>query len=123
MINEGGISACGFKSGEINVWILDKNINIEITQNSLKEFDPYKNKDKATSTLSIFKFLISFNCSLDKNWMKFIPYCFTSIVLFKISSNIRKYFPKILLSYNTGIARNNLSYDCNLNNIISFIIL
>ena len=53
MTNEGGIIPYGFKSGEINVWVLDKNINIEITQNSLKEFDPYKNKDKATSTLTI----------------------------------------------------------------------
>ena len=48
MTNEGGIIACGFKSGEIIVWVLDKNINIEITQNSLKELDPYKNKDIAT---------------------------------------------------------------------------
>ena len=48
MTNEGGIIACGFKSGEITVWVLDKNINIEITQNSLKELDPYKNKDIAT---------------------------------------------------------------------------
>ena len=49
-----GIIPYGFKSGEINVWVLDKNINIEITQNSLKEFDPYKNKDKATSTFNYF---------------------------------------------------------------------
>ena len=36
MTNEGGIIACGFKNGEIIVWILDKNINIEITQDCLK---------------------------------------------------------------------------------------
>ena len=48
MTNEGGIIACGFKSGDIIVWVLDKNINIEITPNSLKELEPYKNKDIAT---------------------------------------------------------------------------
>jgi WD40 repeat protein len=48
MTNDGGIIACGFKSGEIIVWVLDKNINIEITYNSLKELEPYKNKDIAT---------------------------------------------------------------------------
>ena len=48
MTNEGGIIACGFKNGEITVWVLDKNINIEITPNSLKELEPYKNKDIAT---------------------------------------------------------------------------
>ena len=48
MTNEGGIIACGFKNGEIIVWILDKNINIEITQDSLKELEHYKNKDITT---------------------------------------------------------------------------
>ena len=48
MTNEGGIIACGFKNGEITVWVLDKNINIEITHNSLKELESYKNKDIAT---------------------------------------------------------------------------
>ena len=48
MTNEGGIIACGFKNGEVIVWVLDKNINIEITQNSLKELENYKNKDIAT---------------------------------------------------------------------------
>ena len=47
MTNDGGIIACGFKDGEIIVWILDKNINIEITQNSIKELENYKNKDIA----------------------------------------------------------------------------
>ena len=47
MTNEGGIIACGFKNGEIIVWILDKNINIEITQDSLKELEHYKNKINA----------------------------------------------------------------------------
>ena len=48
MTNEGGIIACGFKNGEIIVWVLDKRINIEITQESLKELENYKNKDFAT---------------------------------------------------------------------------
>jgi len=48
MTNEGGIIACGFKNGEITVWVLDQNINIEITPNSLKELESYKNKDIAT---------------------------------------------------------------------------
>lgn len=48
MTNDGGIIACGFKNGEITVWVLDKNINIEITHNSLKELESYKNKDIAT---------------------------------------------------------------------------
>ena len=48
MTNEGGIIACGFKNGEIIVWVLDKGINIEITQESLKELENYKNKDFAT---------------------------------------------------------------------------
>ena len=48
MTNDGGIIACGFKNGEIIVWVLDKRINIEITQESLKELDNYKNKDFAT---------------------------------------------------------------------------
>lgn len=48
MTNEGGIIACGFKNGEIIVWVLDKNINIEITPESLKELGTYKNKDLAT---------------------------------------------------------------------------
>ena len=48
MTNDGGIITCGFKNGEIIVWVLDKSINIEITYNSLKELEPYKNKDIAT---------------------------------------------------------------------------
>ena len=48
MTNEGGIIACGFKNGEITVWVLDKRINIEITKDSLKELENYKNKDFAT---------------------------------------------------------------------------
>jgi len=36
------------KNGEITVWVLDKRINIEITKDSLKELENYKNKDFAT---------------------------------------------------------------------------
>ena len=48
MTNEGGIIACGFKNGEIIVWVFDKNINIEITQENIKELENYKTKDFAT---------------------------------------------------------------------------
>ena len=43
--NDGGIIVCGFKNGEIVVWILDQNINIEITQNNLKDLENHKNKN------------------------------------------------------------------------------
>lgn len=48
MTNTGGIIACGFKSGEIIVWVLDKNIHIEITQKNIEELESYKNQDLAT---------------------------------------------------------------------------
>ena len=45
MTNDGGIIVCGFKNGEIVVWVLDQNINIEITQNNLKDLDNHKNNN------------------------------------------------------------------------------
>ena len=42
MTNDGGIIVCGFKNGEIVVWILDQNINIEITQDNLKNLENHK---------------------------------------------------------------------------------
>ena len=48
MTNDGGIIACGFKNGEIMIWVLDKNINIEISKKNIKELEEYRNTDFAT---------------------------------------------------------------------------
>ena len=48
MTNDGGIIACGFKNGEIMIWVLDKNINIEISKKNIKELEEYRNIDFAT---------------------------------------------------------------------------
>ena len=48
MTNDGGIIACGFKNGEIMIWVLDKNINIEITKKNIRELEEYRNIDFAT---------------------------------------------------------------------------
>lgn len=47
MTSEGGIIACGYKDGSITVWVLDKDINIEITDSNLKELEEFKDQDLA----------------------------------------------------------------------------
>ena len=47
MTSEGGIIACGYKDGSITVWVLDKDINIEITDANLKELEEFKDQDLA----------------------------------------------------------------------------
>ena len=48
MTSEGGIIACGYKDGSIMVWVLDKDINIEITEENLKALEEYKDADLET---------------------------------------------------------------------------
>ena len=62
MTKEGGIIACGFKNGEIYVWVLDKNINIEITPENIKELENYK-----TNLATLIKIQLIQNKEDEKN--------------------------------------------------------
>ena len=59
MTNDGGIIVCGFKNGEIVVWVLDQNIYIEITQNNLKDLDNHKNNNLYNNASKSNKILLN----------------------------------------------------------------